>query len=713
MTEQQFITINTSLKSNSIKETLSLFKSGATIPFIARYRKEQTNNLDEVEIALIQELALTYNEIVKRKEYIKKVIVEKNSLSEELKIKINNCWDLYKLEDYYLPYKTKRITKSEKAKNAGLLTLAKIIMKQDNGDPHHSANRFISKDYNTTELVLEGVQHIMADWINENEIVREKFRKSFIEHGQIITKEIKSKKGLNENQKIEKQKFIKVLDYSQRITNCPSYRLLAILRAESKGFIRVKIEPNVEFSLQWLERFFCKNNNQNSDLVKLAIKDTYKRLLQPALDTETKQYYKNFADQKSIQTFGKNLEKLLLTSPLGAKSVLALDPGFRTGCKLVCLNESGKLIHHSTIYPHAPKNEIEKSTTQIKSLLKKYNINIIAIGDGTAGRETEDWMKSIKFNENIQIFNVREDGASIYSASKIARDEFPDKDITVRGAVSIGRRLLDPLAELVKIDPKLLGIGQYQHDVNQVKLKKTLDLIVESCVNKVGVNVNTASKYLLAYVSGMGIKLAESIVNYRETNGLIQSREELKKIPKMGKKSFEQAAGFLRIPISKNPLDNSSVHPENYKIVKDITKEFKIDINNIISNNEILDKINIENYIDKVGTYTITDIINELKKPGVDPRQENTSFHFSEGIRTIDDIIVGQKLNGIITNVTEFGCFVNIGIKENGLIHKTELSNTYVENPSDFVSIEEKVIVKIIKIDKERKRIGLTLKVSS
>mgnify|MGYP000235813351 CR=1 FL=1 len=710
MTEKEFITKNSNLNPKSIHETLSLFSTGATIPFIARYRKERTGNLDEVDIALILQLAGKYKEIKKRKEYIKKVISEKKALSKEFQSKIDNCWDLNKLEDYYLPYKNKRITKGKKAKNAGLLPLAKLIMKQDNVDPHSSATRFLSKEYNTTELAIQGAQYIIADWINENIVVREKFRNSFIQHGQITTKEITSKKKISDQQKKEKQKFKDILNYSQRIQNCPSYRLLAILRAESKGYIRLKIEPNIIFSLDWLERFFCKNNNYNSLLVKQAIKDTYKRLLQPVLETETKQYYKNIADDKSIETFKINLEKLLLTAPLGAKSVLALDPGYRTGCKLACLDKSGKLIHDSTIFPHPPQSNIAKSTSEIKSLLKKYNISAIAIGDGTAGRETEKWIKSIGLNERIQIHSVREDGASIYSASKIAREEFPEKDITVRGAVSIGRRLLDPLAELVKIDPKSLGIGQYQHDVNQIKLKSTLDLVVESCVNKVGVNINTASKYLLSYVSGIGINLAESIVNYREKNGLIQSREELKKIPKMGKKSFELAAGFLKIAISKNPLDNSSIHPESYKIVQEIATDLKVDIKHIISNNKILDNVKLENYINKIDGYSLADIIKELKKPGIDPRKKNNSFSFTEGIASINDIMVGQKLNGIITNVTEFGCFVNIGIKENGLIHKTEFSHTYVENPSDFVSIDQQVVAKVIQLDNERKRISLTLK---
>jgi len=711
MNQIQYIQNNSTLKTNPIKNTLALFESGATIPFIARYRKEQTNNLDEVEIAQIQDLANTFTDIEKRKDYILKAIQEKGALSDQLNQKITECWDLVKLEDYYLPYKTKRLTKGEKAKKAGLTTLAKIIMKQDNGDPYHSANRFVCKDYNSNELAIEGAQHIIADWVNENDIVREKLRQSFLEHGQIITKEIKSKKPLNDKQKAEKLKFREILDYSQRVSNCPSYRLLAILRAEKENFIRVKIEPNVDYSMQWLERFFCKNNNDNSDLVKQAIKDAYKRLLQPSLDTETKAFYKAKADDKSIQTFAKNLEKLLLSSPIGAKSILALDPGFRSGCKLVCLSKNGKLIANTNIFPHPPQNEVSKASAEVEKLVKQYNIEVIAIGDGTAGRETEQWIKSLKLPDTIKVFSVREDGASIYSASKNAREEFPNQDITVRGAVSIGRRLADPLAELVKIDPKSLGVGQYQHDVNQTKLKKSLDFVVESCVNKVGVNVNTASKYLLAYVSGLGLKLAESIVEYREKNGLIESRQALKKIPKMGAKSFEQSAGFLRVPISKNPLDNSSVHPENYKTITRIAKHLKLDVETLIGNTEALNSITNSDFSSEtVGEFTLNDILNELKKPGIDPRQATETFEFTDNIKTIDDLIVGMQINGIVTNVTDFGAFVNIGIKENGLIHKTQLSTNHVNNPTDFISIDQHVKAKIIQLDKERKRIGLSLK---
>jgi len=710
MTTTQYIQNNSTFASKQILNTIKLLEEGATIPFISRYRKELTNNLDEVDIALIKDLSDKFNEIENRKDFILKTIEEQGQLTDVLKQKIEQTYDLTKLEDFYLPYKTKRLTKGEKAKKAGLTGLAKIIMKQANGDPHYSAERFIKQDYPTTEKAIEGTLHIIADWINENDIVRDKLRQSFITHSQIITKEVKSKKELTELQQKNKQKFREVLDYNQRLSNCPSYRLLAILRAEKEGFVRVKIEPNQDYSIQWMERFYVKSNNENSNLIKIAIKDAYKRLLQPSLETETKKYYKDLADDASIKTFQKNLEKLLLASPIGAKSCLAIDPGFRTGCKVVCLDDSGKLVHNTTVYPHPPKNDKNKASAKISQLVEMYKIEVIAIGDGTAGRESENWIKHIRFNRDITVFVVREDGASIYSASKIAREEFPEYDVTVRGAVSIGRRLLDPLAELVKIDPKSLGIGQYQHDVNQTKLKKSLDFVVESSVNKVGVNVNTASKYLLAYVSGLGLKLADNIVKYREDNGLIQSRNELKKIPKMGAKSFEQSGGFLRVPISKNPLDNSAVHPENYKFIESLAKFLKVESSALIGNKELLAQLNYADFESEIGEFTFNDIIFELNKPGIDPRQKAKIFEFTPGIKSIEDLKIGQKVNGIVTNVTDFGAFVNIGIKENGLIHKTQLSDDYVQNPTDFISIDDHISASIITLDIERKRIGLSLK---
>jgi uncharacterized protein len=715
MNKLQYIQSNTGLKPTQINNTLTLLEEGATIPFISRYRKELTQNLDEVEIANIQEKAKTFEAIENRKLFILKAIDEQGQLTPLLKTKIEKSFDIHQLEDLYLPFKSKRLTKGEKAKKAGLTSLAKLIMTQNNGDPLLAAEKFKTKDYPTADKALEGALHIIAEWINENDIVRDKLRKSFLEHGQIITKEIKSKTTIDNNKiadqkSLDKQKYRDVLEYSQRISNCPSYRLLAILRAEKEGFIRVKIEPNIDYSIQWLERFYIKSTNAYSDLVKSAISDAYKRLLQPSLETETKNYYKNLADEASIITFQKNLEKLLLAPPIGAKRCLAIDPGFRTGCKVVCLDESGKLVHNTTVYPHPPKNDKQKATAKIAQLVEMYKIQVIAIGDGTAGRETENWLKHIKFKTDVNAYVVREDGASIYSASKIAREEFPEYDVTVRGAVSIGRRVLDPLAELVKIDPKSLGVGQYQHDVNQLKLKNALDFVVESCVNKVGVNINTASKYLLSYVSGLGPKLAENIVNYREENGLFKSREDILKVPKMGAKSFEQAVGFLRIPQSKNPLDNSGVHPENYKFVEKIAKRLKKEIPELIGDNATLKSLNYDDFKDDIGIFTFNDILEELRKPGLDPRQKAKMFEFTPNIKTINDLKIGQIVNGVVTNVTDFGAFVNIGIKENGLIHKTQLSKDFVQNPIEVISIDDHITATVISLDVERKRIGLSLK---
>ncbi len=688
-----------------------MLNEGATIPFISRYRKEKTGNLDELDIAKIKTLAKNFEDIENRKQFILKAIEEQNKLTEILKTKIENCFELATLEDYYLPYKTKRLTKGEKAKQAGLTNLAKIIMKQDNGDPIFSAERFKCKAYPSVEDVIDGALCIIADWINENDIVRNKQRHTFFEHGQIKTKEIKTKKELSEQERSLKQKYREFFDYSQRLSNCPSYRLLAILRAEKEGFIRVKIEPKQDYAIQWLERFFIKSDNENSRLVKKAILDAYKRLLQPSLETETKNHYKAIADDASIQTFQKNLEKLLLAAPIGSKRILAIDPGFRTGCKVVCLDQKGQLLHNSAVFPHPPKNEKSKASSKIAQLVEMYKIEVIAIGDGTAGRETENWIKHIRFNRDLKVYVVREDGASIYSASKIAREEFPDYDVTVRGAVSIGRRLADPLAELVKIDPKSLGVGQYQHDVNQTKLKEGLDLVVESCVNRVGVNVNTASKYLLAYVSGLGPKLAENIMLHRTKNGLFKSRNELLTVDKMGQKSYEQSAGFLRIPQSKNPLDNSSVHPEHYAIVKKMAQSISVELDELIGNPTLIDQINIDTFIsDEVGEYTLNDILKELKKPGLDPRSQTNLFEFTPGLKTISDLKTGMKVNGIVTNVTDFGAFVNIGIKENGLIHKTQLSEEFVQNPTDFIGLDDQVTATVISIDLDRKRIGLSLK---
>jgi len=704
MQDNKFIVNQSGISESQVDAVLTLSKEGATIPFIARYRKEQTNNLDEVQIETILRFKQIYDQILIRKTSILKSISEQDALSSELENKIKSCYDLVKLEDYFLPYKKKRTTKTEKAKQAGLEGLAKIIMKQDNGDPVQSAHHFLSESYNTPKLAIEGSLLIVADWISENEIVRDKLRDSFYNHGIVHSKKIKSSID-------EANKYKDFYDFSQSIKSCPSYRWLAILRGENEKILNVKVVPNVDYAIQWLERFFIKQDNQKSDLVKIAIQDAFKRLLKPQLETQTRNFYKDKADDKSIQIFTKNLKKLLLAPPVGEKNILAIDPGFRTGCKVVCLDKNGMLLHNETIYPHAPKNEKSKASSKIHQLVELYKIEVIAIGDGTAGRESEHWIKHIRFNQDLKVFVVREDGASIYSASKIAREEFPNYDVTVRGAVSIGRRLSDPLAELVKIDPQALGVGQYQHDVNQNKLKHALSFVVESAVNQVGVNLNTASKHLLAYVSGIGEKTAESIVEYRSKNGGFRSRLDLNKVPRLGDKAFEQSAGFLRIKGGEFPLDNSGVHPEQYKIVKQIAKHYKLSISDLIGNKTVLDQVIKDNDLkEKVGAFTLSDLVKELHKPGLDPRQQVKALEFTPGLKTIQDLKVGMEVTGIVTNVTDFGAFVNIGIKQNGLIHKTQLSNSFVESPTDFISIDEHVVAKVIQVDIDRNRIGLSLK---
>ena len=706
MTNIEFIKTQTQLGEKQITNTLSLFNEGGTIPFIARYRKEQTQNLDEEQIAQIETFSKLFDQIEKRKEFIIETIREKGKLTEQLEKKISESFDLLKLEDLYLPYKTKRLTKSEKALKAGLGGMAAIIMKQENGDPVQRAEKFICQDFSTTKDVIEGSLEIIAEWINENDIVREKLRESFFEHGILTSKVVKTKIT-------EAEKYKDYFDLSQLIKNCPAHRLLAVLRGEDEGFLKIKIEPNVDYLVTWLKRFYVKNSNDFSELVEKAINISYKKLLQPSLESETKSRYKDLADDQSILTFSKNLEKLLLAPPLGNKVILAMDPGFKSGCKIVVLDEKGDLKHNCNIYPHPPQKEISQASSKIAQLVQMYKVEVIAIGDGTAGRETESFIKKIRFDRDLQVFIVREDGASIYSASKVAREEFPEFDITVRGAVSIGRRLMDPLAELVKIDPKSLGIGQYQHDVNQTKLQGELDRVVASAVNRVGVDLNTASKYLLSYVSGLGPKLAENIVTHREKNGLFKSRKELLKVDRMGDKAFQQSAGFLRVKSGENPLDNSAVHPENYKFIEQLATQGGMQVKELVGNKEKvneLKKISIEN---QLGEFTLNDIFKELEKPGIDPRKTAKVFEFSQEVKTLNDLRIGMRLNGIVTNVTDFGAFVNIGIKENGLIHKTELSVEYINNPSDVISIHEHVKVLVLSIDNERKRIGLTLKINA
>lgn len=705
MNQVKYTQNHTGIAERGIDAVLKLLNEGGTIPFIARYRKEQTGNMDELEIQQIQDIAAAYEAIEKRKEAILKAIEEKGQLTDALRGKINETFDLNRLQDLYLPYKTKRKTKAEKARQAGLEGLAKIVMKQDNGDPFRAASRFVNKAYATEEEALEGATHIIADWINENDIVRDRLRSSFIEHGVLTAKLVKTKEA-------EAQKYRDYFEFAQRLSNCPAYRLLAVLRGVEEGVLRMKIEPNPTYSMNWLERFFVKNNNQASEWVRKAIKDAYKRLLQPALENETKKHYKDLADDQSIRTFAKNLDKLLLAPPVGNKRVLAIDPGFKSGCKVVCLDEHGNLLHNETVYPHPPQKDRSKAASKLSQLVQAYKIEVMAIGDGTAGRETESFVKQLRLDRDVEVYVVREDGASIYSASSIARQEFPNYDVTVRGAVSIGRRLMDPLAELVKIDPKSLGVGQYQHDVNQTKLQHELDRVVISAVNRVGVQLNTASKYLLAYVAGLGEKLAENVIAYRKENGGFSSRQELKNVPRLGAAAYQQCAGFLRIKNGANPLDDSAIHPENYSVVQRVLKKVGSPISAVVGQPEEVAKITskIEDDLKTaVGPFTAKDILKELAKPGIDPREKAKVLNFSESIRKIEDLKLGMKINGIVTNVTDFGAFVNIGIKENGLIHKTKLAKTFVKHPTDVIALHDHLVVTVVQVDIERKRIGLSL----
>lgn len=703
MTETEYIFKESAIPKNQIDNTLKLLKEGATIPFIARYRKEATGNLDEEQVDAILKSANQFEQIEKRKSHVLSSIEKLGKLTDALREKINTCYDLLKLEDLYLPYKQKRQTKSDKAIQAGLGNLAVRILKQENGDPLVWAQEKISKDFPDAEAVLAGAIDVVADAIVQNDTVRERMRKSFFEFSQLDCKVVTAKK-------IEAEKYQDYFELNQPISKCPSYRLLAILRGENEGFLKVKIEPSVEYSLIWLEKFYVKNKNAAADLVVKAIRQAYKKSLQPSFEAETREYYKNLADDQSIKTFSKNLEKLLLAPPVGNKRVLAIDPGFKSGCKVVVIDETGALIHNVNIYPHPPQQEFAKAQSKVAQLVEMYKVEVIAIGDGTAGRETENFIKKIRFDRDLEVFAVREDGASIYSASKVAREEFPDFDITVRGAVSIGRRLMDPLAELVKIDPKSLGVGQYQHDVNQTKLQQELDRVIESAVNKVGVDVNTASKYLLSHIAGLGPKLAENIVAHRQKNGLFKSRVELLTVERMGQKAYEQAAGFLRIKSAKNPLDNSAVHPEQYKFIEKLAKTEGVDLNQLVGNRELVTKLRQAVKTDVgIGEFTLNDIFKELEKPGLDPRKTAKIFEFSKEIKTMGDLSVGLELNGIVTNVTDFGAFVNIGIKENGLLHKSKITKNNSEHPSDYIALNDQLKVRVVLVDNERKRIGLEL----
>ncbi len=701
----EFIISNTKLSEQSVKNTVELLNEDCTVPFISRYRKERTGNLDEVQISDIVKFKEQFETLEKRKGAILKALEEQSVLTSELKQKIESTQNLTALEDLYLPYKKSRKTKAEKARQNGLEPLAKIIMSQNANDVESIAFKYIKNEVTSVDGVLEGARHIIAEWINERVDIRNNIRYQLERFAMISTKVVKTKA---DDEKA--QKFRDYFDWEESLNRIPSHRLLAILRAENEGYIRMKIEIDNDRALSKIEDKIIRSNNVCAEQIKLAIKDAYKRLLLPSLSNEAMQKAKDKADESAISVFAKNLKQLLLGSPLGEKRVLAIDPGFRTGCKVVCLDTQGQLKYNETIYPHPPKSDSVGAMKKISSLTDAYKIEAIAIGNGTASRETEALIRKIHFKNDIQVFVVSEAGASIYSASKIAREEFPDYDVTVRGSVSIGRRLQDPLAELVKIDAKSIGVGQYQHDVDQTKLQKSLDAVVGNCVNAVGVNINTASKSLLSYVSGIGPKLAENIFNYRKENGLFSSRKEIKKVPRLGDKAFEQGAAFLRIKKAENPLDDSAVHPESYIIVVKMAKDLGRNVSDLIANKELLKKIDLKKYCtSSVGLPTLQDIIKELEKPGLDIRKQVKVFTFNQNIKTISDLREGQLLPGIVNNITNFGAFVDVGIKESGLIHVSNLSDSFVKDVNEHVSLHQQVIVKVLEVDIPRKRIQLKL----
>ena len=706
MTHIQFIQNQTNIAPKSIEATIKLLSEDCTIPFISRYRKDQTGNLDEVQIEAISKLNKQFDEIIKRKESILKSIEEQNALSPELKSKIENSFDLQELEDFYLPYKKKKKTKADVARENGLEPLAKIIMSQKNEDIEFLASKYLNENVKNEDEALQGARDIIAEWINENIFIRKNLRRMFQRKAEITTKVVKTKKDDE-----AAQKFSQYFDWSEPISKAPSHRLLAMLRAEAEGFVKLNLAIEKEEALDFIEENIIKNKNSDAtEHLELAIKDSYKRLLEPAISNETLQEAKAKADIKAIDVFSENLRQLLLAPPLGEKRILAIDPGYRTGCKVVCLDEKGDLLNNETIYPHAPQNDTAMAMKKIRSMVNAYNIEAISIGNGTASRETEFFIKKIAFDKPVQVFVVSEAGASVYSASKIAREEFPNYDVTVRGSVSIGRRLSDPLAELVKIDPKSIGVGQYQHDVDQTKLQSALDSTVMSCVNSVGININTASKSLLSYVSGIGEKMAENIVTYRSENGPFEDRKQLKKVPRLGEKAYQQAAAFIRIRDGKNPLDNSAVHPEAYPIVEKMAKDLGIKTNELIANKEKIAQIKPENYITaEIGILTLKDILKELEKPGLDPRKAAKIFEFDPNVRSISDLRTGMILPGIVNNITAFGCFVDLGIKESGLVHISQLKEGYVSDVNEVVKMHQHVQVKVVEVDEARKRIQLTM----
>lgn len=703
----QMIAAELKLLAHRIANTLKLLQGGATIPFISRYRKEATGGLDEVQIGDIQTRYEKLCELSKRKETVLSTIEEQGKLTPELKARISACWNTTELEDIYLPFKPKRKTRAEAARAKGLEPLALLLMMQKENNLAAKVRSFVKGEVKDEEDALKGARDILAEQISEDERSRNLMRNQFQRQAIIQSKVVKGKETEEAS-----AKYRDYFDFCEPLKKCSSHRLLALRRGESEGVLKVTIFPEDEdMCNERLQRLFVRANNACAHQVEEALTDAYKRLLKPAIETEFAALSKEKADEEAIRVFAENLRQLLLAPPLGQKRVMGIDPGFRTGCKVVCLDAQGTLLHNEAIYPHPPKSEYAQAARKVVKLVEQYKIEAIAIGNGTASRETEQFVTSQRYDREVQVFVVSEDGASIYSASKTAREEFPDYDVTVRGAVSIGRRLMDPLAELVKIDAKSIGVGQYQHDVDQTKLKASLDQTVESCVNLVGVNVNTASKHLLTYVSGLGPTLAQNIVDYRTENGPFESRRQLLKVPRMGAKAYEQCAGFLRIPQAKNPLDNSAVHPESYPIVEQMAKDLNCTVADLIKDKELRSKIDLKKYVtDTIGLPTLTDILQELDKPGRDPRQKIQVFEFDKNVRTLDDLQEGMELPGIVTNITNFGCFVDIGIKENGLVHVSQLADRFVSNPADVVRIHQHVRVKVMSIDHERKRIQLTMK---
>ena len=711
----QLISAELHLQEHAVENTLKLLDEGCTIPFISRYRKERTGGLDEVQITAISDRAERLQEIAKRKETIIKTITEQQKMTPELRKRIDDCWDSTTLEDIYLPYKPKRRTRAQVAREQGLEPLATLLLMQREAHPEQAAQRFVKGDVKDVAMALKGAQDIIAEQVSEDERSRNLVRGNFRRSAFIESKVVKSKKDTD-----EAQKYSDYFEWEEPLKRCSSHRLLAMRRGESEGFLRVSLTIDNDEAVERLKRNLppapsnCRGSNPCRRLLEEAVEDGYKRLLLPSIENEFANLSKERADEEAIKVFSENLRQLLLSAPLGQKRVMGIDPGFRTGCKVVCLDAQGNLLHHEAIFPHPPINHRMQATMHVLDMVKKYQIEAIAIGNGTASRETKEFVEEVTANTqppSPQIFVVSEDGASVYSASKVARDEFPDEDVTVRGAVSIGRRLMDPLAELVKIDPKSIGVGQYQHDVDQTKLKHSLDQVVESCVNLVGVNLNTASQHLLTYVSGLGPTLAQNIVDYRRQNGAFTSRAQLKKVPRLGPAAYQQCAGFLRIPNAKNPLDNSAVHPESYHVVEQMARDCQCTVSDLINNKGTREQIDIQRYVTaETGLPTLTDIMRELEKPGRDPRQQIEEFEFDSSVQTIDDLHEGMELPGIVTNITNFGAFVDIGVHQDGLVHVSQMADRYVSDPTQVVRLHQHVRVKIIAVDLRRQRISLSMK---